>query len=66
MSCQDADSIDTVFYSIKTGDSTVFPIDSTTGIITLGQGKKMVVQLRRNCNIQYNLCKMATHKKTTN
>ena len=45
MSCQDADSIDTVFYSIKTGDSTVFPINSTTGIVTLGQGKKMVVQL---------------------
>ena len=52
MSCQDADSIDTVFYSIKTGDSTVFPINSTTGIVTLGQGKKMVVQLMGICYIE--------------
>ena len=66
MTCQDADSIDTVSYSMKTGNSAVFLIDSTTGIITLGQGKKMVVQLRCICYIQYNLCRMATLKKTTN
>ena len=45
MSCQDKDKVDTIFYSIKSGDSTVFLIDANTGEITLNRGKNAITNL---------------------